>query len=90
MRMITWLLGAVTAVAASGAGAQSTAQKHEQHQASGQHQVAGQHRTAMGEKCCCEDMMREMHKMMEMMRKHQGVGMDTPKTMPMPDEKPAQ
>ena len=92
MRMIL-LLGAVAALAATRAGAQPTTHTHEQHPAGKQHEAPAQHDPMMGnEKCCCEEMMREMHKMMEMMemmQKHQGMGMDTPKAMPMPDEKPA-
>ena len=48
---------------------QPTPQSHEQHQATGQHSPnAGEGR------CCCEQMMQEMHKMMSEMKKmHEGM-----------------
>jgi hypothetical protein len=82
MKPLTWLAGGALAVAASAAGAQSVPQSHQEHQATGQHQVADSSR-----KCCCEEMMRKM--MMEMMQKHQGAGMTTPKDAPQSDKEHA-
>ena len=72
MRAVSWFVSALFAGVASAANAQTPTESHEQHQATGQHQVAGK-----GEKCCCEEMMRKM--MMEMMQKHQGMGIMAPK-----------
>ena len=86
MRTFSGFVSAVIAAAASSATAQATPQSHEQHQAAGQHQATGKHEVAKGsEKCCCEEMMREMHKMMEMMQ-HQGMGMNMPKALPEPQK----
>lgn len=69
MKMMLVLAPPVLLAAANAAAAQSPPSTHEQHQATGQHQVeAGEAR------CCCEQMMQEMHKMMsDMMRMHQGM-----------------
>lgn len=63
------LTAPILLAAANAAAAQTPASTHEQHQATGQHQAgAGEAR------CCCEQKMLEMHKMMsDMMRMHQGM-----------------
>lgn len=51
-----------------------------------EHQAAGPHRpdTASDARCCCEEMMHKM--MMEMMQKHQGMGMAQPANAEKPEE----
>lgn len=73
MSTLSWLVGGALAAAASAAGAQPTAQSHEQHQATAQHEATAQHPVAgVAQKYCCDEMMRRM--MMDMMQRHQGIG----------------
>ena len=69
MKMITLLAATLLASGTSLASAQPAPPSHEQHQATGQHEAdAGE------QGCCCERMMKEMHKMMsEMKQMHQGM-----------------
>lgn len=91
MQIITLLAAPLLASSAAPAAAQPVSAQpatpgHEQHQSIGKHQVM-----AAGQHCCCEQMMRDMHKMMsEMMQMHQGMaghsGHDAAKDKP--QEKP--
>ena len=90
MHAISWLVGAALVGVASASSAQPNPQTHEQHEATDQHQTVDQHLVAnRGEKCCCEQMMGDMHRMMEMMQRHHGMGM-MPGDAPKPDKNPAQ
>lgn len=84
MRIVTCLVGGLLVAAPSAAGAEPTAQSH-QHESAAKHQATGQGKmNATAEKCCCEEMMKKV--ISEMMRKHQGMGMqmqkDAPKEQP--------
>ena len=78
MKLATLLAATVLAFGANAAAAQPAPQAHDQHQATVPHQAAAHEQVADSQKhCCCEEMMHKM--MMEMMRKHQSMGMPGPK-----------
>jgi len=74
MKLATLLAATLLAFGANAAAAQPAPQAHDQHQATATHQATAQQQAADSQKrCCCEEMMHKM--MMEMMQKHQGMGM---------------
>lgn len=82
MKILTLCTAPALLMAASNAAAQSVPQSHEQHQAAGQAKA-----TDADKRCCCsEEMMHKM--MMEMMQKHQHMGM-SPSTMKPDQHAPA-
>lgn len=85
MHIISRLVDAAM-IAAGVAGAQPTPQTHAQHETIVPHQAANEQQAGTsGDKCCCERMMSDMRKMMEMMHQHQGMDM-MPKDAPQPDK----
>lgn len=74
MKLATLLAATLLAVGANAAAAQPAPQAHDQHQATAAHPATAPEQVADSQKrCCCEEMMHKM--MMEMMQKHQGMGM---------------
>ena len=82
MPVLALLAGAVLALSPAGAAAQPAPPAHEQHpDAAAAAPTAHDHQSATSGQCCCEQMMKDMHAMMEtMMQMHQGMDMKMPKS----------
>ena len=81
MNKLFMLAGSMALASATGALPQTPATPHQQHQAAAEHEQA----VAVDSHCCCEEMMRKM--MIEMMQKHQQMGVAQPtEPKPQPEE----